>query len=88
MFKQTGITVLEMLIGLSIMSGVSLYTMKMTEKVEDAVVIYQDSVKDMKTIKEKLKLVKQAGEAEELEALLEMAEADISELDEAFYFEE
>ncbi|MFV1922582.1 MAG: hypothetical protein ACMZ63_08265 [Methylotenera sp.] len=55
MLKQKGITVLELLIGLGIMSGVSLYTMKMTEEVETAVKAYQDSAQHIQAIKEKLK---------------------------------
>lgn len=55
MFKQKGITVLELLIGLGIMSGVSLYTMKMTEEVETAVKSYQDNVQNIQKIKQKIK---------------------------------
>ncbi len=55
MLKQKGITVLELLIGLGIMSGVSLYTMKMTEEVEDAVSLYQEKAQNIQKIKEKLK---------------------------------
>jgi hypothetical protein len=55
MLKQKGITVLELLIGLGIMSGVSLYTMKMTEEVETAVKSYQDNVQNIQKIKQKLK---------------------------------
>jgi type II secretory pathway component PulJ len=55
--KQKGITVLELLIGLGIMSGVSLYTMKMTEEVETAVNLYQDKAQNIQVIKEKLKRV-------------------------------
>lgn len=52
-----GITVLELLIGLGIMSGVSLYTMKMTEEVETAVKSYQDNVQNIQKIKQKLKSI-------------------------------
>lgn len=55
MLKQKGITVLELLIGLGIMSGVSLYTMKMTEEVEDAVSLYQEKAQNIQKIKERLK---------------------------------
>lgn len=55
MLRQKGITVFELLIGLSIMSGVSLYTMKMTEEVEEAVEIYQNRVQDVQTLRAKLK---------------------------------
>lgn len=57
MLKHKGITVLELLIGLSIMSGVSLYTMKMTEEVESAVSLYQDKANNIQEIREKLKHV-------------------------------
>lgn len=57
MLKHKGITVLELLIGLSIMSGVSLYTMKMTEEVENAVSLYQDKANNIQEIREKLKHV-------------------------------
>ena len=53
--KQKGITVLELLIGLGIMSGVSLYTMKMTEEVEGAVSLYQEKAQNIQKIKDKLK---------------------------------
>ncbi len=54
MFKQAGITVLELLIGLSIMSGVSLYGMEMTEEVEDAVAVYQNRALDVQALRAKL----------------------------------
>lgn len=57
MLQQKGITVLELLIGLGIMSGVSLYTMKMTEEVETAVKSYQDNVQNIQKIKQKLKSI-------------------------------
>jgi len=69
MFRQNGITVLELLIGLSIMSGVSLYTVHMTEEVEEAVSIYQDRVLDVQTLKARLHAIPKY-EAADVDALL------------------
>lgn len=57
MLKQKGITVLELLIGLSVMSGVSVYTVQMAEEVEDAVSLYENRIVDVKTLRDKLKTV-------------------------------
>ncbi len=73
MFRQTGITVLELLIGLSIMSGVSLYTMEMTAEVEEAVAVYQNRVLDVQALKARLHAIPKY-EATDVDALL--AEVD------------
>jgi len=75
MFRQTGMTVLELLIGLSIMSGVSLYTMEMTEEVEEAVAVYQNRVLDVQTLKAKLNALPKY-EATDVDALLAEVEGE------------
>lgn len=69
MFRQGGITVLELLIGLSITSGVSLYTMKMTEEVEEAVGVYQEHVQDVQALRKKLKALPYQGDGDKEELL-------------------
>jgi type II secretory pathway component PulJ len=55
MLKQNGITVLELLIGLSVMSGVSLYTVHMAEEVEEAISVYENRTVDVQKLRNKLK---------------------------------
>jgi len=80
MFRQGGITVLELLIGLSITSGVSLYTMKMTEEVEEAVGVYQEHVQDVQALRNKLKALPNKGNASK-EVLLDSINESVLESD-------
>jgi hypothetical protein len=53
MFKQIGITSLELLCTLTIVSSVTAYTLNMSEEVESAIKSYQQ-VTDIKKIKAKI----------------------------------
>jgi type II secretory pathway component PulJ len=53
MRKQIGITTLELLLSLTIVSSVGAYTLSMSEEVETAITDYQQTM-DLKKIREKI----------------------------------
>lgn len=64
MFKQAGITTLELLLSLTIVSSVSAFTIAMSEEVEEALVQQQEERLDIKILREKLKHVAKVEKAE------------------------
>ncbi|MDX1914468.1 MAG: hypothetical protein SFU55_02690 [Methylophilus sp.] len=58
MFKQMGITSLELLLSLTIASSVTAFTLSMSEEVEVAIADYQQQTVDVKALREKIQSVK------------------------------
>jgi Co/Zn/Cd efflux system component len=59
MFKQTGITSIELLLSLTIASSVTAFTLSMSEEVEEAVVDYQQQTIDVKALRERIQTAPQ-----------------------------
>jgi hypothetical protein len=53
MFKQIGISTLELLLSLTVISSISAYTLSMSEEVEASINEYQQQV-DVKNLKDKI----------------------------------
>ncbi len=75
MFKQKGITVLELLVGLSIMSGASLYSAEITKEVEETIATFQGRVLDVQVLKARLPMMPQY-EATDVDALFAEVESE------------
>lgn len=59
MFKQIGITSIELLLSLTIASSVTAFTISMSEEVEEAVVDYQQQTIDVKALRERIQTAPQ-----------------------------
>jgi hypothetical protein len=59
MFKQIGITSIELLLSLTIASSVTAFTLSMSEEVEEAVVDYQQQTIDVKALRERIQTAPQ-----------------------------
>ncbi|HAF01546.1 MAG TPA: hypothetical protein DCO68_01335 [Methylophilaceae bacterium] len=58
MFKQMGVTSLELLLSLTILSSVTAFTLSMSEEVEVAIADYQQQTVDVQALREKIQSVK------------------------------
>jgi Tfp pilus assembly major pilin PilA len=59
MFKQIGITSIELLLSLTIASSLTAFTLSMSEEVEEAVVDYQQQTIDVKALRERIQTAPQ-----------------------------
>lgn len=68
MFKQLGISSVELLLSLTIISSISAYTLSMTEEVEKSIQVYQQETNVKELLKKiQSKTVKKQGTADQAE---------------------